>query len=454
MGRLATASILVLVTGACVEIDGPSLGSEAARLCPGGALRRPAAKPEVVQAFEPCCDGSAHWMPEQVVPSEFHEMLEHDAAQKAFCVPDLLAVNPEHTPKKCRSLFGQPGACISICVAEVADAALPLPRDVCQANERCAPCIDPRDGGKTGACELGWLSCETYPPEGPCKDYDLGITVTSYPACCQAQKGRAHCAPADLVSPTQQTDLESCSSGGGAAGFCVPDDFLMRGGHFTPRRCRSLGGREGRCLSVCVKTVQKDLHSLPQDVCATDERCAPCYDPRTGYGTGACTIGHCDAGPTEPPSTFQPCGPAGSDHALCVPSDAVPLEERCNFDSKGCLTDGACKGEGEICVPRKVVDAGPSFTPKVCYNELTGFLALFKTVFQDPLKALSAMNEYREGRCLSRCLARVRDKANLLGQGSCEANEVCVPCFDPEKIADGKIPTGACHRPSCPPPGS
>ena len=137
-----------------------------------------------------------------------------------------------------------------------------------------------------------------------------------------------------------------------------------------------MGGREGRCLSVCVQSVIKDLSSLPQDVCEQDERCAPCYDPRTGMGTGACTIGVCDAGPTEPPKLFEACGPGGSSTHFCVPSGTVPIGERCNFDNKGCNAT-PCKTAGTLCVPKKIVTAGPAFEPKKCTNDLTGFLALF-----------------------------------------------------------------------------
>lgn len=429
----------------CIEVDGPDLGIDTSRICPGGALKRSPIGKHVLDALEPCCDGTAHWVPEPAVPSEFHDMLQHNPTTKTFCVPDIMAIDPNRTPMTCTSLFGQPGACISSCIESVSKAPIPLPRDVCQGNELCAPCIDPRDGSESGACRLGLLSCRD---RGPCRDYEPTLDLSPYPPCCEG--GAAHCALTSLVPLDQQKDLAGCSVGGGT-GFCVPDKFLLRGGRYTPRQCKSLGGREGRCLSVCVVSVQKDMHSLPQDVCETDERCAPCYDPRTGYGTGACTVGHCDPGPSDPPATFEPCGMGGSAEALCIPKSSVPLDERCNFDIKGCMTQ-PCKGADELCVPKKVVDAGPSFMAKVCYNDLVGFLALFKTVFKEPFKALQAMSEYREGRCLSRCLPKVRDKADLLGRAGCDEDEVCVPCFDPEKLAEGKIPTGACIRPSCPTP--
>lgn len=286
-------------------------------------------------------------------------------------------------------------------------------------------------------------------PGPTCTDPEATINPAAFPTCCST--GRAHCAPSQMVTAAQQKDLSVCSMRDGSPGFCVPDTFLARGGEFTPKTCRSMGGREGRCLSVCVQSVIKDLDSLPRDVCEQDERCAPCYDPRTGMGTGACTIGVCDAGPTEPPRLFEACGPGGSSSHFCVPSGSVPIGERCNFDNQGCNAT-PCKTAGSLCVPKKIVVAGPAFEPKMCTNDLTGFLALFNTIFKNPVAAIAAMAEYREGRCISRCLPKVRPKAQLLGQNGCDEEEVCVPCFDPEKIAQGKVPTGACLRPSCPVP--
>jgi hypothetical protein len=448
--EMVTLSLALVLAQGCEETDGAPIGKDnLGSICNGGAPARQPVQPHVIKAFPPCCDGSAHWVPEGFVPAEFRDMLERDEETGRRCVPDIYAEDPTYTPRKCTSLFGQPGACISSCVELVGEADMPLPKDLCEGNELCAPCIDPRDDIETGACKLGFLACEPA-DKGPCKDYDPAMDLSQFPSCCQT--GAAHCAPDKLVPESQKKDLSSCDSGQGP-GFCVPDKFLVRGGHYTPRRCKSIGGREGRCLSVCVKSVAKDLDSLPRDACEADERCAPCFDPRTGLGTGACTVGHCDEGPTEPPRPFDHCGPNGDDSHLCVPSQSIPIGERCNFDKQGCNT-APCKDPKTLCVPRKVVLAGPIFTPKKCTNDLTGFLALFKTLFKNPLKALTAMEEYKEGRCLSSCLPKVRPKAKLLGQNGCDTGEVCVPCYDPEKIAEGKVPTGACMRPSCPTPGT
>jgi hypothetical protein len=81
--------------------------------------------------------------------------------------------------------------------------------------------------------------------------------------------------------------------------LCVPGPFIAAAGSFLVEECRSVGDTEGRCLSLCIPQVADQADFLPQTTCADTERCAPCYDPRTGEDTGACNQG-CDTGPTEP----------------------------------------------------------------------------------------------------------------------------------------------------------
>ena len=82
----------------------------------------------------------------------------------------------------------------------------------------------------------------------------------------------------------------------------------------------------------------------------------------------------------------------------------------------------------------------------IVFLMVLGYLALFQKLFTDPIAAILALKEYKEGRCLSRCLPKLRAKADLLGQKNCATGEVCAPCFDPERAKEGKIPTGACDR--------
>ena len=83
--------------------------------------------------------------------------------------------------------------------------------------------------------------------------------------------------------------------------MCVPDPLVKSGGK-APPTCKSPFG-EGRCMSVCVPEVAKNADLLNRgegDVCAEDERCAPCLNPlKNNEPTGVCEIGKaapaCDA---------------------------------------------------------------------------------------------------------------------------------------------------------------
>lgn len=425
-----------------MEIDGDPVMHEIkpSAPCPLGSSKRKAVPSAILDAFPSCCGGRAHLIPDFLVPSEFQAKLAK-GANGTLCVPDEFATSADYAPRSCTSVLGVKGACLSECLPEVKNARVKLPLADCKAGELCAPCFDPQTKQRTGACDIGPMACETPEAIDDCKPYSPTLDLSSYKTCCGT--GPAHCAPSSLVPEGQRKDLQLCSDG---QSYCVPDDILSRGGKHQPATCKSVGGREGRCLSVCVKSVADQLSTLPQSSCKSYERCAPCYDPRTGMGTGACTVGPCDK-PKEPAKKFQACG-AGTDDAMCVPSDLVPSSDRCHFDSKGC--GSGCTEANTLCVPKKVIDAGVTYEPKKCKASMSGFLAFFMTFFSNPFTAFSKMKEYSDGRCLSKCLKQVKanPSSKMLSSTGCDATEVCVPCYDPTKLSQGKVPTGACHR-SC-----
>ena len=431
-----------LALGACVEDDGlPVHQTVSESSCPAGGSKRKSVDKDVLAAFYPCCDGSAHYIPEFLVPKDFRAMLAPGPGG-SLCIPDDFASDADYTPKKCKSLFGRPGACMSVCIPQVANAPVKLPQDICPGNQLCAPCIDPQTEQATGACNQGAMACEPPPADdGACTDYEPTLDISSYSSCCAS--GKAHCAPANLVSEKDRKDLNLCTDG---TSFCVPDEFLTRGGRYTPPTCKSINGREGRCLSTCVEAVGKDSANLPQDICQAHEKCVPCYDPRTGLATGACGKG-CDKGPVEGPKLFQPCG-VGATDAFCVPADYIPAADRPKFDNSGCLPKGQqCNEPGTLCVPKKVIDAGLTFSPKKCKASMPGMLAFIQQAFAGNwLGALTTISEYSDGRCLSKCIGQIKPDAGLLGKDSCDVGEVCAPCWDPRKVSQGKVPTGACDR--------
>jgi hypothetical protein len=300
------------------------------------------------------------------------------------CVPiKLVQTQGKVIPKTCRSLNDAEGRCLSNCIPQVAQQASQLPRDTCDEGELCAPCFDPRTGELTAACVQG---CDPGPVE-PAKPF---------PECCD---GRGVCVGADLAGDQASSlDAGSCSGDGE---LCAPRELTDP--TFKPTTCRSVNDAEGRCLSTCVPVVSQQIDQLPIATCADDERCAPCYDPRTGDDTGACKVNG-DA-PTEDPKTFTQCC---SMRGFCV------TEAQAGDQASGLVSD-SCTG-GLLCAPEELTD--PTFVPMGC-DSIAG----------------------HEGRCLSTCVGTVAKQLDKLPTAGCEANEACAPCYDP--ITDES--TGACE---------
>ncbi|HMI93648.1 MAG TPA: hypothetical protein VK509_19880, partial [Polyangiales bacterium] len=124
---------------------------------------------------------------------------------------------------------------------------------------------------------------------------------------------------------------------------CVPELLVNTMGKFIAKTCRSLNDAEGRCLSSCIPQVAAQASQLPKDSCAEGELCAPCFDPRTGELTAACTQG-CDPGPAEEPKPFDECCDGAG---LCVTA-ALAGEQAASLEA------GSCTGDGLLCAPREL----------------------------------------------------------------------------------------------------
>jgi hypothetical protein len=240
-----------------------------------------------------------------------------------------------------------------------------------------------------------------------CEPLQTPLNVGGFPKCspdiCPAQD--SVCVQRTMLTalaiPQSTVDLlADCD----AMAKCVPVTLASQAGRAILTKCTSLIGAEGRCTSTCVPQVAQQASQLPRDVCQGADLCAPCYDPRTGEATGACTQG-CDMGPTQPPKTFTECC---SDRGFCVPPTLAGDQAR-NLERETCSA-------GNVCAPKELTD--PTYKPKTC-NSI----------------------DNAEGRCLSTCVAGpVAKQKDRLPTAGCSANEVCAPCFDPVTGED----TGAC----------
>ncbi len=397
----------------------------------------PLIDPSTLPSCAPACNG-AHCLPAALVPSGQASLLTSCTAAggaAGLCAPDtLIETGGNFVPKSCTSVGGAEGRCTSICLPSVASEAVLLPQDVCDDDERCAPCFNPTASdptAPTGACNLACDSPKqpplilTCPWTGPAV-----VSPAPFPQCAPACAG-SHCVPGSLVPASDQKLLATCDSGGGpGSGFCAPDQIIEAGGEFVPKTCVSIAGLEGRCLSTCLPPIAAEAALLPTAGCAPGEACAPCYDvtasAKTPPPTGACTLA-CDQ-PVSPapaplgcnytgtpvvnPSPLPSCGSATCSNAHCLPADLVPTAQQALL--------APCSGGG-FCTPDQLIETDNHFIPKTC-TSIDGV----------------------EGRCLSTCLPLVAGDAALLPSTGCAAGERCAPCYD--ITSSDAIPpaTGAC----------
>jgi hypothetical protein len=145
--------------------------------------------------------------------------------------------------------------------------------------------------------------------------------------------------------------------------------------------------------------------------------CAPCFDPRTGNATGACSIS-ADT-PKEDPYIFPKCcgEDAGATLGTCVPQTAVS-EALASF-----LTQETCPEATMLCAPNvKVANIDAKFP------------SCTTTMFCD-----SDGGGCWPGACIPACI--LPEELRMLPRTTCAEGEICAPCNNP--LQDGAS-TGAC----------
>jgi hypothetical protein len=227
-----------------------------------------------VSGFATCLDGG-RCVPGAVIPPDQQSRLA--TCPGGFCVPEkILANEGEYLPKSCTSLAGGEGRCTSTVFPDMAAQKDALPVDVCDPNERCAPCYDPLTGALTGACNS--VSCDA--PKKP---------KVVFASCCDGQGSatpRGTCIPKSLVPASDQSGLDQkeCAAGN----LCAPKETLDP--KYVPPKCTAsslLGDYDGVCISTCVhQDIETEL-ATDQGTCGAGFFCAPCKNPLDGTPTGA-----------------------------------------------------------------------------------------------------------------------------------------------------------------------
>lgn len=210
----------------------------------------------------PCGGARGHCWPTDKTP--IASLAPCDGDGHEVCVPDkLLAANGTRL-KACTFFLGnKPGACTSTLVPDVGAHADQLKQDVCDADERCAPCVNPIDGTDTHLCE------PTGVHAGACTS-GAGERQAS---CCH---GSGACIDPEAAPPDQRGDLQRdiCP----ADKVCAPA-ALVDG---NPTRCHAFGDK-GVCVDVCFAAQLAPAAPVIRSVCGPTEVCIPCV---VGAGKG------------------------------------------------------------------------------------------------------------------------------------------------------------------------
>lgn len=184
------------------------------------------------------------------------------------CVPDKVLTANGGMLKSCTFFIGNaPGACVSMLVDDIAQHKDSLKQDVCDENERCSPCTDPRDGSNTHLCE----------PYGVYQDACKGGTGAAPEACCHRQ---GVCLEPSAIPDDVRDHVESetCSSGK----LCAPA-ALVNG---QPQTCHALGA-SGVCIDLCFAAMLGPAAPVLRSGCNAASVCLPCAIGKS-YGMPGC----------------------------------------------------------------------------------------------------------------------------------------------------------------------
>jgi hypothetical protein len=214
-----------------------------------------------------CGAGKSHcFSPKNIAfPKQELEACEGDDS----CVPDSMLLAGGKAPKSCKFLTGDPGACMSTALKQVAENAAVLKQDVCESDERCLPCIDPRDGSDTHLCE----------PQGVHEKECVGGVGEegNVEECCH---GMGLCLKQEMVPEESRGDMsrEVCSEGK----LCAPAAMADK----NPTKCDVLGA-SGVCLDLCFAAMLKGAKPVMGGGCGPTEICMPCI-LASGRGMPGC----------------------------------------------------------------------------------------------------------------------------------------------------------------------
>ena len=257
---------------------------------------------------------------------------------------------------------------------------------------------------------------------------------------CTGTKGvKGRCVARTKLGAFKDTfEQASCDS----SAACVPDEVVSKGASIELKTCKAVLDGEGRCFWALAKDIIDNydiLKGATGSQCEPDQVCAPCVNPLDKKSTHVCELGGgggsavCPPPPPPPPPAHDGGPPTGGS----CPYTGAPIDTSA-FPELDCGSNMVCIGAALVtnpdlakqlkpcatglCAPRKSVAAAGSYLPKTCTSIASA-----------------------EGRCTNIGIPAVASKKDALPAADCDADERCVPCFDP---ANGAA-TGACSTVSC-----
>jgi hypothetical protein len=201
--------------------------------------------------------GKGHCYDGTKVPITIDQLAPCDDG-KTVCVPDSTLTANGKKGKACTfTISNTPGACQSLLLKDVyanKDILKPSKPDGCDDDERCLPCIDPRNNQDTTLCN------ETGAHESAC----TGGTGEAPELCCHWM---GECVEKEAVPENIRSSMkrDTCSSG---SKVCAPTSQIES----KPVKCDVLG-EPGVCLDECFLG---PLKGLSRSSCGPTERCMPC----------------------------------------------------------------------------------------------------------------------------------------------------------------------------------
>jgi hypothetical protein len=342
--------------------------------------------------YGPCCQQRGRCVPrtalERTAESNDVDRFAADSCgdDGSLCVPSPWLEDEPSPPPTCRAAGALEGRCLLHCLPEVAARAGSLHAADCSEGELCVPCFDPLTGDNTQACHVNGDA----PAEPP----------RAFGSCCE---DRARCIPREFVegsiSESDLARLDGADCPADSNALCIPSPWLSEPGP-AAMSCRTAGDREGRCLLGCLRSVAERTGQLEQSNCEEGWWCVPCFDPIRGDETGACSLN--GDSPRDPPDVFDSCC---ADGGRCLERELIA--QSVSMADLARLGRADCSASAELCVPADWIGEAPP-VPSDC-----------RTVGD------------REGRCLLGCLPALEGRLEALRRESCQATELCVPCYDP-----------------------